>query len=156
MRAVAASRCGMDGVHHGGANAWITARRARRLWRSRSRLSTLLALVLLTSCADAPPPGRWNLLVLAPDTVRADHLSINGYARQTSPHIDALAREGANFSQAITVAPRTWQSFTSILTGRYPPNHGVRFISSPSVCFHPLPEWRWTSGLFRKVTVRVS
>lgn len=76
----------------------------------------------------APEPVRYNLLVLAPDTVRADHLGINGYARDTTPRIDALARDGINFRNARTVAPRTWQSFSSILTGLYPPNHGVRYI----------------------------
>ncbi|MHC5012893.1 MAG: sulfatase-like hydrolase/transferase, partial [Planctomycetota bacterium] len=69
---------------------------------------------------------RWNVVVLVPDTVRGDHVSANGYPRETTPSIDALAAEGANFTQAVTVAPRTWQSFTSILTGRYPPHHGVR------------------------------
>ena len=71
---------------------------------------------------------KWNVLVLVPDTVRGDHLSVNGYHRATTPNLDRLAREGVNFSQASTVAPRTWQSFCSILTGVYPPKHGVRYI----------------------------
>lgn len=53
------------------------------------------------------PTQKWNAVVIGPDTTRADHLSINGYHRQTTPHIDALAREGANFTHAVTVAPRT-------------------------------------------------
>jgi arylsulfatase A-like enzyme len=74
------------------------------------------------------PPARWNVLLLVPDTVRADHVSINGYRRETTPVFDQLAREGTNFTQAITVAPRTWQSYSSIITGLYPPHHGVRCI----------------------------
>ena len=74
------------------------------------------------------PEGRWNVLIVVPDTLRADHFGINGYSAPTTPALDALAREGTNFTQAITVAPRTWQSFTSILTGLYPPRHGVRYI----------------------------
>lgn len=70
----------------------------------------------------------WNVLMLVPDTVRSDHLSINGYFRETTPRIDALARDGINFRRVVTVAPRTWQSFSSILTGRFPPGHGVRHI----------------------------
>jgi len=81
----------------------------------------------------APEDGRWNILVLVPDTVRADHLSIAGYPKPTTPALDALAREGVLFTQAITAAPRTWQSFTTILTGLYPPRHGVRYVSD-----HPL------------------
>jgi arylsulfatase A-like enzyme len=74
------------------------------------------------------PPARWNVLLIVPDTVRADHVSINGYGRETTPVFDRLAREGTNFTQAITVAPRTWQSYSSIVTGLYPPRHGVRCI----------------------------
>ncbi len=75
-----------------------------------------------------PPAVPWNVVVLVPDTVRADHVSINGYKRETTPALDALAREGTNFTQAITVAPQTWQAYSSILSGLFPPRHGVRFI----------------------------
>lgn len=86
----------------------------------------LLGAVLLVSCSKPAP--HWNVLVVVMDTVRADHLSLNGYPRPTSPNLARLASEGANFTQAVTTAPRTWQSFSTILTGLYPPRHGVRFI----------------------------
>jgi arylsulfatase A-like enzyme len=89
-------------------------------------LALLAGLAAVIGCSRPEP--RWNVLVLVPDTVRADHLSLNGYARQTTPYLEKLARESTNFTQAITVAPRTWQAFSSILTGVYPPRHGVRFI----------------------------
>jgi arylsulfatase A-like enzyme len=73
-------------------------------------------------------PASWNVVVLVPDTFRGDRLSANGYDRETTPNLDELAAEGVNFRNAATVAPRTWQSFSSILTGRYPPGHGVRHI----------------------------
>ncbi|HSP97145.1 MAG TPA: sulfatase [Candidatus Dormibacteraeota bacterium] len=99
------------------------------------RARTLLGLAVGLTAAAAvlfacsrPAATEWNVLVIVMDTVRGDHLSINGYQRATSPNLDALARDGANFTQAITAAPRTWQSFTTILTGLYPPHHGVRFI----------------------------
>jgi arylsulfatase A-like enzyme len=100
---------------------------------ARAVIAVLLGSAVLasTGCRAANDP--WNVLVLVPDTVRADHLSVNGYPRETSPHIDALAREGTNFTQAVTVAPRTWQSFSSILTGLTPPRHGVRYMFD-----HPL------------------
>ncbi len=86
-----------------------------------------LGCVACLALACAPPQRPWNVLVVVPDTVRADHLSTNGYGIET-PHLDALAADGVNFSQAITVAPRTFQSFASILTGLYPPHHGVRYL----------------------------
>lgn len=105
----------------------------------RRRAARLLGAVLLGAfgCGSGPtvpPEGNWNILVLVPDTVRADHLSSAGYPKPTTPAIDELAGDGALFTQAITTAPRTWQSFTSILTGLYPPRHGVRYIGD-----HPLP-----------------
>jgi arylsulfatase A-like enzyme len=97
-----------------------------------------LALVLLSVCLFASACERleskpWNVLVLVPDTVRGDHLSLNGYSRETTPVIDALARDGVNFRNTATVAPRTAQSFASILTGLYPTHHGVRFMFDNAV-----------------------
>ena len=46
------------------------------------------------------PQGRdCRFLLIATDSLRADHLRCNGYARETSPHIDALAARGTNFAQ---------------------------------------------------------
>ncbi len=80
------------------------------------------------SSSPAKVKTAWNVLVIVPDTVRGDHLAVNGYDFDTSPNLDALARDGINYRNAATVAPRTWQSFSSILTGLYPPHHGVRFL----------------------------
>ena len=104
---------------------------------SRVALSIAAAIVVLGTVSilirSGEPREPWNVLLIVPDTVRGDHVSINGYARETTPVFDQLAREGTNFTQAITVAPRTWQSYSSIITGLYPPRHGVRCIYD-----HPL------------------
>src|SRR5262245_24708953 len=83
------------------------------------------------ACGSGPPgvapAGRHpNVLLLTVDTLRPDHLGCLGYKRDTSPNIDALARRGVIFRQAVTAAGRTVQSFPSILTGVYPPVHGLR------------------------------
>jgi arylsulfatase A-like enzyme len=67
-------------------------------------------------------------MIVVVDTLRADRLHCYGAARDTSPIIDRIAADGVLFEQAFTVAPSTWQAFTSILTGLNPPRHGVRFI----------------------------
>jgi arylsulfatase A-like enzyme len=54
------------------------------------------------------------------DTLRADHLGVYGYARPTSPHIDAFARAGVQFVNARSQAPCTYPSANSLLTSRYP------------------------------------
>src|SRR6185436_8873454 len=45
---------------------------------------------------------------------------------QTTPHIDAVAREGALFLEALTPVPLTTPAHSSRRTGTYPPTHGVR------------------------------
>jgi arylsulfatase A-like enzyme len=102
----------------------------RRSFRVALSIAAVVAVLgsvsILIRRSESPQP--WNVLLLVPDTVRADHVSINGYWRETTPFFDQLAREGTNFTEAITVAPRTWQSYSSIITGLYPPRHGVRCI----------------------------
>src|SRR5262249_10989303 len=66
------------------------------------------------------------------EATRPDHLSGFGYARRTTPHLDALMSRGVAFRQAVTVAGRTVQSFPSILTGVLPPVHGLRYEGQSS------------------------
>jgi len=61
-----------------------------------------------------------NLILISLDTLRADHLGINGYDRDTSPNIDALARGGIHFKGAITTCPWTIPAHRSMLTGLLP------------------------------------
>jgi arylsulfatase A-like enzyme len=67
-----------------------------------------------------PKSGAPNVLLLVLDTVRADHLSIYGYGRETTPNLTHLAREGIVFRQARSTAPWTLPSHASMLTGRWP------------------------------------
>jgi arylsulfatase A-like enzyme len=70
----------------------------------------------------APGP---NVVLVVVDTLRADHLGIYGYPRDTSPNLDALARESFLYRNAISTAPWTSPAVGSILTGRYPPQIGI-------------------------------
>ena len=72
-------------------------------------------------------PGRAarRLVVVFVDTLRADHLGAYGYGRQTSPVLDALAAEGARFTQARSVAPWTVPSAQAALSGRQPESWGA-------------------------------
>ena len=60
------------------------------------------------------------------DTTRADALGCYGQALPTTPNLDALAAEGARFDRAYTVTPLTIPAHSSIMTGLWPPRHGVR------------------------------
>lgn len=82
-------------------------------------------LQLLTSAASRERP---NLIVISIDTLRADRLSLYDHERQTSPHIDAWARQrGVTFLNAIAAAPWTLPSHISMLTGLDALSHGGNY-----------------------------
>lgn len=59
------------------------------------------------------------------DTLRADHLGLYGYDRDTSPRLDAFARDAVTFDRAVAQSAWTRPSVTSILTGQLLKRHGV-------------------------------
>jgi len=98
--------------------------------RSRAPLGLLSALALaLTACSAGAPElaPRGPIIVIAIDTLRADHLGLYGYERDTSPRLDALAMEGTVFEHAFATASWTLPSMTSLLTGTWPREHGAGY-----------------------------
>jgi arylsulfatase A-like enzyme/Tfp pilus assembly protein PilF len=71
-------------------------------------------------------PGRPNVILITIDTLRADHVGSYGDRDARTPALDALARGGTRFAEAIAHAPLTLPSHASILTGLTPAHHGVR------------------------------
>jgi len=90
-------------------------------------IAALLATVL-TGCGRTEQGNGRNILLITLETTRADHLGVNGYYRETSPHLDAFAAEGVNFENALSVSPRTNPSLASLMTSLYPHEHGVRSL----------------------------
>ncbi len=88
----------------------------------------ILLLAATALCLPSCRTQRDGVLLITLDTVRADHVSSYGYAKQTTPYMDSLAREGTLFENAICTASTTPVSHASILTGLNPPRNGVRFI----------------------------
>lgn len=74
------------------------------------------------------PTKRPHVIVIASDSLRADHLGVHGYPRDVSPNLDALARESVDFRDAHVATASTIESWTSFLTGRWPANHGIRYM----------------------------
>jgi arylsulfatase A-like enzyme/Tfp pilus assembly protein PilF len=66
-----------------------------------------------------------NVLLVTIDTLRADALAAYG-GRAATPRLDRLAASGARFTFAHAHAVVTLPSHTSLLTGTYPYEHGVR------------------------------
>ena len=147
------------------AAALLVARRLARLPRNEALLHALLAAVALqpaaalldhvtrrpvdrrvtgpTALRDAP-----DVVLVTWDTVRADSLPCFGGAGLDTPHLDRLVREGALFSDCRAVAPSTAPAHTSMLTGLYPPRHGLRSNgdTAPPIAAPRLPELLAAAG----------
>ena len=70
-----------------------------------------------------------NVLVVVVDCLRADHVSGFGHNRETTPTLDAF--NAAAFSNAKAPSPWTFPSIPSLLSGRYPHEHGGRLETDP-------------------------
>jgi len=89
-------------------------------------LAALLPTALTSAAARAQlHPGKPNVVIVTVDALRADHLSSYGYARPTSPAIDALLARGVRFTDARTPEPLTAPAMTSMLTALEPDVHGA-------------------------------
>lgn len=103
---------------------------------SVSLLSALSVAVMLLALIPFRDPGmsgtrsqeRPNILIIASDALRPDHLSGHGYFRDTSPNIDRLIKNGVSFRNTFIEVPRTFPSWVSILTGRFSATHGIRHM----------------------------
>jgi len=75
-----------------------------------------------------------NVIFLLVDTLRADHLGVYGYERDTSPTLDQLARFGVRFAHVRAQSTFTKASMASLWTGAYPATTGVTRFN------HALPD----------------
>ena len=87
-------------------------------------VAIIAALVVLVCLLPRADKDIRHIILISIDTCRADYLSCYGYAQPTTPHIDALARQGCLFSHAMTPIPLTLPAHASMLTGTIPPHHG--------------------------------
>ncbi len=73
-----------------------------------------------------------NVILITIDSLRADHLGYMGYEKNTSPNIDALAKESVVFTNAYSNGPMTAQSLISLSTSTYPLDYnGPRKVERP-------------------------
>jgi arylsulfatase A-like enzyme len=91
-----------------------------------------LAMLLLgrvghtLASGDAAPHAVRQIILLSSDTLRADVLGAYGSTSVPTPAIDGLARDGAVFDKANSVAPWTLPSLSSLVSGVSPAVHLVR------------------------------
>jgi arylsulfatase A-like enzyme len=110
------------------ATAWRAGvtRPGRQRWIGLG-LGLLVLVVIggwaLTQLQSLPPP---NIVIVLVDTLRADHTSVHGYARDTTPHLRRIAQEGLVLRSHLANAPWTKPSVASLITGLHPSAHGSR------------------------------
>ncbi|MCF7763830.1 MAG: sulfatase [Verrucomicrobia bacterium] len=77
--------------------------------------------------ATGPAAGKKprGVIFMVVDTLRADHLNIYGYKRETLQHLKKFADEGVAFSNAISQGTWTKVSQSSMVTSLYPATHRV-------------------------------
>jgi arylsulfatase A-like enzyme len=117
------------------AETGLASRSARRLLPWMAGLAATVIVVILTwpvvarSRSDArlspAATGSPNVLIVVLDTVRADHTSLEGYARQTTPFLQRLAGDGTVFDRAYSTSSWTLPAHASLLTGKLPRDHGA-------------------------------
>ena len=91
--------------------------------------------------------GPARVVLLGLDTLRPDHLGANGYPRETSPNLDALAARSTVFARAWAPAPRTRPSFRTLLTGRWP----LQAPAAPNLAEQLAPLGFATAGIVANV-----
>jgi glucan phosphoethanolaminetransferase (alkaline phosphatase superfamily) len=102
---------------------------ASRYWRAR--LGEREAVTI-----DAPAIPARHLMLVVDESVRADHMSINGYPRQTTPWLEALQHSGGltNWGVAASTASTSNTSVICLLTGvNTLPDRQRRALTQPTI-----------------------
>ena len=76
--------------------------------------------------AESTVVNKPNVIIIVADALRADHVSLYGYDKKTTPFLESLADEALVYENMISVSPWTLPSHASLFTGKYPRTHGAR------------------------------
>jgi arylsulfatase A-like enzyme len=118
---------------------WLATARRTLPWVLGAIALTALVITAGTRLAEgrriaslpATPAGRPNILLLVIDTQRADHLSVYGYGRPTSPTLERLAQEGWLFDNVTSSSSWTLPSHATMMTGRQQHEHRAGVLRRP-------------------------
>lgn len=102
----------------------------------------------LTVLEEARPPiapgeisedGRLNVILIVLDTLRADHLEIYGYGRETMPQLASFARRARLYTACLANSSWSLPSHATLFTGLYPRQHGAIYSTDSGGEVRPLP-----------------
>ena len=96
----------------------------------------------------------YNVILIAVDTLRADHLSLYGYKYQTCKNLDDLSKNAIVFKNAFSCTNATDPSFTSLFTGKEPHNHGInnhgRKITQQEINYFDSHKVKWLTSVVKE------
>ena len=99
----------------------------------------LTASMTLSPClAESSKTPKPNVVLFIADDVSVDDFGCYGHLSIRTPNIDQLAGEGMRFNNAYLVTSQCSPSRCSILTGRYPHNHGAPELHQPLPADQPM------------------
>lgn len=115
------------------------------------RLALLCALALaIAACERERPTVPRDVILLVVDTLRARNLSLHGYARRTSPNLEAFARDAVTYEHAVTPGTWTVPAHASLFTGLLPSFHGAERVPGDRILAMPInPELTTLAELLR-------
>lgn len=81
----------------------------------------MISLLLACTSPSQPRPSvaHPNIVMVSLDTIRADHTTPYGYARDTTPVLSAVAAQGTTFQQAFSNGNESAYSHGALFSGRY-------------------------------------
>src|SRR5262245_14147691 len=123
------------------------------------RLRRLIPVLVVLGAVGAVAVWRWRLpppptiVIVSIDTLRPERLGVYGNSADVSPNIDALAKDGAVFTQVLALSPWTLPSHMSMLTGLDPIAHGVqnsdfRLSGKVTTLAEALRDAQWRTAAF--------
>ena len=109
----------------------MSVRKEYKMTRKITMLIAVFSILYLSSTTSSQAKTPHGIILISLDTLRADHLGVYGYHRNTSPSIDNFAKESIVFENAVVQSPWTLPSHMSIMTSLYPSFHGLLRRNSP-------------------------
>ena len=116
---------------------------SKRNWMTAAGMATCAAWFGLCPRAEAqesvPKAVQPDILLIMPDQMRGDCLSLLGHPVVRTPHLDQLAAQGTVFTRAYTTCPSCIPARYALLTGLYPQTSGVVGFANKPVDVPTLP-----------------
>ena len=132
---VSAGEDGLETIYNASISdheVWLDSEISLEAWQDKVADITFTArstesevLFISSPSIHSTPEKRFNVVIYLEDSLRADHLSLYGYDRHSSPVKDKWAGDGVIFQNAFSQATKTRPSIPSILTSLYPTATGV-------------------------------